>query len=156
MIAALEEIDKKINVSRETIIYLLEYHRQMFVIETDFRFFYLNTFQILKSNPAIREAYLQHVQNEKKRMKQMKQLMNIYVKNGVLINDMSEQLIDKTINLSLIIGSFWMIDADVQFKGKEKQKLVHYLEPCCSIIEAHLTKNALAEYHSFFKELNDI
>ena len=49
-----------------------------------------------------------------------------------------------------------MIDADVQFKGKEKQKLVHYLEPCCSIIEAHLTKNALAEYHSFFKELNDI
>jgi len=39
MIAALEEIDKKINVSRETIIYLLEYHRQTFEIETDFRFF---------------------------------------------------------------------------------------------------------------------
>lgn len=153
MIAALEEIDKKINVSRETIIYLLEYHRQMFVIETDFRFFYLNTFEILNSNPAIREAYLQHVQNEKKRMKQ---LLNIYVKNGVLMNDMSEQLIDKIINLSLIIGSFWMIDAEVQFKGKEKQKLVHYLELCCSIIESHLTKNALAEYHLFFKELNDI
>ncbi len=49
MIAALEEIDKKINVSRETIIYLLEYHRQIFVIETDFRFFYLNTFEILNS-----------------------------------------------------------------------------------------------------------
>jgi len=153
MIAALEEIDKKINVSRETIIYLLEYHRQMFVIETDFRFFYLNTFEILNSNPAIREAYLQHVQNEKKRMKQ---LLNMYVKNGVLMNDMGEQLIDKIINLSLIIGSFWMIDAEVQFKGKEKQKLVHYLELCCSIIESHLTKNALAEYHSFFKELNDI
>jgi len=72
------------------------------------------------------------------------------------MNDMNEQLIDKIINLSLIIGSFWMIDTDVQFKGKEKQKLVHYLEPCCNIIEAHLTKNALAEYHSFFKELNDI
>jgi len=115
MIAALEEIDKKINVSRETIIYLLEYHRQIFVIETDFRFFYLNTFEILNSNPAIREAYLQHVQNEKK---PMKQLLNIYVKNGVLMNDMSEQLIDKIINLNLIIGSFWMIDADVQFKGK--------------------------------------
>lgn len=153
MIAALEEIDKKINVSRETISYLLEYHRQTFVIETDFRFFYLNTFEILNSNPAIREAYLQHVQNEKKRMKQ---LLNIYVKNGVLMNDMSEQLIDKIINLSLIIGSFWMIDAEVQYKGKEKQKLVHYLELCCSIIEAHLTKNALAEYDSFFKELNDI
>jgi AcrR family transcriptional regulator len=153
MIAALEEIDKKINVSRETIIYLLEYHRQTFVIETDFRFFYLNTFEILNSNPAIREAYLQHVQNEKKRMKQ---LLNIYVKNGVLINDMSEQLIDKIINVSLIIGSFWMIDAEVQFKGKEKQKLLHYLELCCSIIEAYLTKNALAEYHSIFKELNDI
>ncbi len=155
MIAALEEIDKKIKVSRETISYLLEYHRQTFVIETDFRFFYLNTFEILNGNPAIREAYLQHVQNEKKRMKQ---LLNIYVKNGVLMNDMSEQLIDKIINLSLIIGSFWMIDAEVQFKSqwKEKQKLVHYLELCCSIIETYLTKNALAEYHSFFKELNDV
>ena len=55
------------------------------------------------------------MQNEKK---PMKQLLNIYVKNGVLMNDMSEQLIDKIINLNLIIGSFWMIDADVQFKGK--------------------------------------
>lgn len=153
MIAALGEIDKQINISRETIIYLLEYHRQMFVIETDFRFFYLNTFEILNSNPSIREAYLQHVQNEKKRMKL---LLNIYVKNGVLVNDTSQQGIDKIINLSLIIGSFWMIDAEVQFKGKEKQKLVHYLELCCGTIEAHLTKKALAEYHTFFKELNDI
>ena len=32
MIAALEEIDKKINVSRETIITLLEYRRQTFEI----------------------------------------------------------------------------------------------------------------------------
>jgi hypothetical protein len=47
--------------------------------------------------------------------------------------------------------NFWIIDAEIQYKGNEKQKLLYYLQLCCSLIEPHLTKHALEEYKSYFK-----
>ncbi|HVK97523.1 MAG TPA: TetR/AcrR family transcriptional regulator [Flavisolibacter sp.] len=150
MIDELENLDKKIKIERECILYLLHYHKQVFVVETAYKFFYLNTTELINNNPAIREEYLKHLENEKERMLK---LMNMYLANGVLRQDVDKALLDKMLNLNLMVSSFWMIDAEIRFPGKEKQKLLYYLELCCSILEPHLTEPALKEYKQFFSAL---
>jgi len=147
MISEIEAVKDKVSATSESIVYLLEYHRLVFIIQNSYKFFFLNTFELVNQSHEIKEAYLAHVQKEKM---MMKQLLESYIKNGVIKQGTNLPFIDKLININLMVNSFWIIDAELHFKGGEKKKLLHYLALCCSMIEPYLTKRALEEYQSFF------
>lgn len=150
MISEMEAIKDKVSATSESIVYLLEYHRLVFIIQNRYKFFFLNTFELVNQSNEIKEAYLAHVQKEKM---MMKQLLESYSKNGVLKKGTDLPFIDKLININLMVNRFWIIDAELHFKGGEKKKLLHYLALCCSMIEPYLTKRALEEYQSFFNAI---
>jgi AcrR family transcriptional regulator len=150
MIKELEAVATKIPVSKDSILFLLEYHRHSFTIQDRYKFFYLNTFELLNASTEIREAYLNHTSKEKMIMRQM---FEMYVEKGVIKKDRDEGLFDRLISISQMVNTFWIIDAEVQFKGKEKQKLLHYLELCCSLIIPHLTTTSLQDFKKYFDDL---
>ena len=150
MISELESIAVSPKIDKSSILYLLHYHKQVFAIETHYKFFFLNTFELINNHADIRQTYLRHVEAEKERMTG---LMKLYIEVGVLRNDVDPAFIDKMLDLNLMVSSFWMIDAELRYPGQEKQKLLHYLQLCCSIIEPHLSEPALQEFRNFFKKI---
>lgn len=150
MIQDIEGVDDKIAISKGSILFLLEYHRQVFIIQNKYRFFYLNTFELINSSPKIKQAYLLHIEKEKK---MMQALLQSYTKNGVLQKEIPPPFLEKLVTVSQMVNSFWMIDAELRFKGSENKKLIRYLELCCSLIEPHLTSSALKEFKGYFEEL---
>ncbi len=147
MVVEMETAKGSITVRKEKITYLLEYHKAVFKIQNRYKFFFLNTFELINNSSEIKSAYGEHLQKEKR---WMKALLEAYSQNGVLQPIKDLRFVDKLINVNGMVNSFWIIDAELHFDGSEKKKLLHYLELCCSIIEPYLTKPALEEYQSFF------
>ncbi|MFN2439930.1 MAG: TetR/AcrR family transcriptional regulator [Chitinophagaceae bacterium] len=147
MIGEMEAAKGGIAISKEKITFLLEYHKAVFKIQNRYKFFYLNTFELINSSSEIKSAYGQHLQKEKR---WMKALLGAYSQNGVLQPNTDLRFIDKLIKVNGMVNRFWIIDAELHFDGSEKKKLLHYLALCCSMIEPYLTKSALEEYQIFF------
>jgi AcrR family transcriptional regulator len=150
MIAEIEEIGMHIRLSKDSILFFLEYHKQLFKIQNSYKFFYLNNFELLKTFGELKQAYLQHRERQRKNFRQ---LFQYYVNEGIFKNNISEVAFERLISIGEMIDSFWIVDAEINFKGSEKKKLVHYLELCCSLIESYLTPTALQEYQGFFENL---
>lgn len=152
MIGEIEAVEGKLTTSRDSIGFLLDYHKGVFVIQNSYRFFYLNTFALLSNSAQIKEAYLEHVEKEKAMMLAM---LQSYARKGVLKKDLPPNFLEKLVSIGQMVNSFWMIDAELQFKGKERKKLLQYLELCCSLIEPFLTSPAQKQYKGYFASLED-
>lgn len=83
----------------------------------------------------------------------MKDLLQQYVEMVVFRKDISSSQFERLINTELIVNSFWSVDAELNFKGPEKQKLVHSLELYCSLVESFLLPAVLEEYLGYFQNL---
>ena len=149
MIEEIEAVEKKVTTSKDSILFLLEYHKQVFAIQNSYRFFYLNTFELLNNSHQIKEAYQMHVEKENSNMQEM---LQFYTEKGVL-QELPPNFLKKLVTISQMVNSFWMIDAELQFKGKAQKKLLHYLELCCSLIEPFLTAPAQKEFRAYFASL---
>ncbi len=147
MISETEVIDKELTLDKDRITFFLEYHRHVFKIQNKFKFFFLNTFELINQSTEIRKAYLAHIEKEKRKMKK---LLLEFRSNGVLKADTDTQFLERLIDVSLLVNSFWIIDAELHFKGRENKKLIRYLKLCCSLIEPHLTSKAKKEYDAYF------
>ncbi len=150
MISTLEEIPRQLNIERENIMFLLELHLQKFRVQNDYRFFFLNTFELLTSYPEIKKVHNRHQAKERK---MIGELFLLYKKRGVLISAVEQSFFEQLINVAQMVNTFWIVDAEVHYKGSERQKLHHYLLLCCSLIEPYLTPPALEEYKAFFRNL---
>lgn len=150
MIAEIEEIGMHILISKDSILFFLEYHKQIFKIQNSYKFFYLNNFELLNTFGELRQAYLQHRERQKK---MTLELFQHYIDKGIFEKNIDELAFERLISIGQMVDTFWIIDAEISFKGSEKKKLVHYLELCCSLIENCLTAAALQEYQSFFRNL---
>ena len=76
-----------------------------------------------------------------------------FIEIGVIKKDIKLPFLDRLINVSIMVNSFWMIDAELHFQGRKNKKLIHYLELCCSLIQPNLTVKAIEEYTTCFKKL---
>lgn len=150
MISELEAVENKISITRESIIYFLEYHRQIFIIQNQYKFFYLHTFELLHQHAEIKNAYLAYTNRLKIKEKN---LFHFYSEKGVLQKKTSLDFFERLISTGLVVNSFWIIQAELEFTGDEEKKLIYYLNLCCSLIEPHLTPLALQEYKSYFNNL---
>lgn len=153
MVVELEDVIVPEKISKDSVLYLLHYHKKIFGIQTNYKFFFLNTFELIHNNAQIRKAYLIHLENEKKRKVLF---IKTYLENGVLRPGVTWEMFDKMVNVSLMVSHFWMIDAELRYPGKEKQKLIYFLELCCSLLEPHLSMPALKEFNEFFKKAKKV
>lgn len=151
MTAILEELPHQITVKKESILFLLELHRHKFRVQNAYKFFFLNTFDLLTSYPEIKKAHHRHLAKERKKLQE---LFITYKESGVILSSVEESFFEQLLNVAQMVNTFWIVDAEVHFRGTEKQKLHHYLHLCCSLIEPYLSPQALVEYKAFFKELD--
>jgi DNA replicative helicase MCM subunit Mcm2 (Cdc46/Mcm family) len=148
MVAELEEGPKQVEAPAESVLFFLQYHQHIFKIQNRYKFFYLNTFELLKNHPEIKKAYLQHIQRERKFIEE---LMQRNIEAGVFEKTMTDDVAKKIIRVGQMVNIAWITDAEISFNGNEKNKLRHYLELCCSIIEPYLMPSAREEYEKFFQ-----
>ncbi len=148
MVAELEEGPKQVEAPTESVLFFLQYHQHIFKIQNRYKFFYLNTFELLKNHPEIKKAYLQHIQRERKFIEE---LMQRNIEAGVFEKTMTHDVAKKIIRVGQMVNIAWITDAEISFNGNEKNMLKHYLELCCSIIEPYLMPSAREEYEKFFQ-----
>lgn len=150
MTGEIEAIPNRVEVPKESILFLLEFHKQMFLIQNTYKFFFLNTFELLTHYPEIKEVYLEHVGKERK---MMAALFALYRRAGVFAPDVTKEFFDKLIDVVQMVNTFWIVEAEINFKGSERDKIVHYMHLCCSLVEPYLTTGAWKEFNEFFKHL---
>lgn len=147
MIARMEALPGQLNSERDSVLFLLKLHKERFRVQNDYKFFFLNTFELLTSYPEIWQAHQRHLSKERK---MLADLFSLYKKSGVIVPTVEEAFFAQLINIAQMVNTFWIVDAEVHYKGSEKQKLHHYLHLCCSLIEPYLSPPALEEYKAFF------
>ena len=135
---------------KASVIYFLESHKQLFIIQNKYKFFYLNLFEILNSHEDVRAIYLQNSQFERHTAKQ---LLELYVQKEVLKEGIETKQFEHMVNVGQMLNSFWAIDAEVRNIGDQKEELIYYMNICCGLLEPYLTEDALTEYKAYFKEL---
>jgi len=128
----------------------LETHRLFFEIQTKYKFFYLNLFEIMTHYPAVKTAYLKTIQHDKLTARR---LLQQYQEHGVIRKHIAEDYLDRALQIAHILDTAWLTEAEISFKGNEKKKLKYYLGICCSLIEPFLTEKSLKEYRLYFEEI---
>lgn len=149
MIDELEEAEEHVEAPKKSILFFLQSHKYIFYIQNKYKFFYLNTFELLNNFSDIKKAYLKHILRERK---SIEELFESYIRNGIFKKSMKIDLAKKLIRVGQMVNISWITDAEINFKGSEKIKLNYYLQLCCSIIEPYLTPSALEEYEKFFQQ----
>jgi hypothetical protein len=102
------------------ILTYLEAHKQLFIIQEKYKFFYLNMFEILTHNQDIREKYLN---NSKEERKMAKDLLHLYATKNILKNNIKEEHYERLINVGQILNNSWLVDAELLYKGNQKKNL---------------------------------
>jgi AcrR family transcriptional regulator len=103
MIAKIEEIGMHIPISKESILFFLEYHKQLFKIQDSYKFFYLNNFELLNTFGELKQAYLQHRERQRKNVRELFQRC---VGEGIFKNNISEVGFERLFSIGEIIDSF--------------------------------------------------
>jgi AcrR family transcriptional regulator len=132
------------------ILTYLEAHKQLFLIQDKYKFFYLNQFEILTNNPRVKELYLSQAKVE---LKMAKDLLLLYVSKDVLIKGIREEQFERMINEGRILNNSWLVDAEILYRGNEKKKMKYYMSICCGLLEPYLTKMAKKQYDGFFMSI---
>lgn len=138
--------------SKVNIIFYLETHRKVFLIQNKYKFFYLNLFEILTNYEDVRKIYLKNVLQERQMAKEM---IIFYIKQGVLKSEIDERTIERLINVGQILNNFWTVDAEIMPEKEDKHKLIHYLKICCGLLEPYLEAPSLKGYNTYFDNLEN-
>jgi AcrR family transcriptional regulator len=136
--------------SNPGILTYLEMHQKLFQIQDNYKFLYLNLFEIVTNNPEIKEAYLLESKLEHKAAIEM---LRYYAEKNVLKKGISDEEYEKFVNVGQILNNAWLVDAEVFYKGNQKKKMSYYMGICCGLLEPYLTEKAAKEYRDFFKNL---
>lgn len=137
-------------VATPDILTYLETHQKLFQIQDKYKFFYLNLFEILTTNPEIKELYLRESKLERKMAIEM---LRVYTQQNVLKKGISEHEYEKLVSVGQILNNAWLVDAEILYKGNQKKKMAYYMGVCCGLLEPYLTEKAAKEYRDFFKNL---
>lgn len=131
-----------------SIITYLDTHKELFKIQSKYKFFYLNLFEILSNYETIRIDFIQNTSNERILAEQ---ILKYYIKQGILCNDLNKKNIERIINVGQILNNFWAIDAEIS--SNKNIELSYYMEICCGLLEPYLEPESLEKYHEYFSRI---
>ncbi|MDI1356323.1 MAG: TetR/AcrR family transcriptional regulator [bacterium] len=148
---------KEVQVAFETlpraeisITLYLESHKKVFLIQSKYKFIFLNLFEILTNYPEVKAIYLRNAAFERQ---MARELFNLYVSKGIIKKGINELQFERILNVGQILNTAWVIDAEIVFKGNKKQQMAYYLSICCGLLEPYLMENSLDEYKMYFNNL---
>ncbi len=133
-----------------SILYFLESHKQLFIVQKKYKFFYLNLFDILNSHTEVKKMYLQNIHVERQ---MARQLLQLYGQKGVLKEGIEARQFDRLINVGQMLNNSWAIDAELHHQRTGKEQLIYYMNICCGLLEPYLTPPSLKEYQAYFDQL---
>ena len=150
LVSEIEAVYQAMQGETPTILTYLESHRRLFLIQEQYKFFYLNLVEILATNEEVKALY----QNRRAEEKQLAhQVFHYYMGSGILKKDTSEAQIERLIDVGQILNDFWPIDAAVSPTKAATDRLVHYMKICCGLLEPFLEVESHEAYHQYFKQL---
>src|SRR3990170_1737651 len=114
-----------------SILTYLEAHRQMFLIQETYKFFYLNLFEILTNNQELKQRYISQSKQERK---MAKELLQLYSAKGILKKGLTDAQCERLIAVGQILNNSWPVDAEILYKGNQKKKFRHYMSICCDCL----------------------
>ena len=126
----------------------LETHKQLFKIQSKYKFFYLNLFEILLNNEELKEDFSRKTTEERVLARQM---LEYYRQQGILSKTMTKTNIERIINVGQILNNFWALDANLSLN--KNLGLPYYMEICCGLLEPYLENSSLLKYKEYFKQL---
>lgn len=135
---------------KASVLFYLETHRLIFLVQQRYRFFFINLAEILREFPEIKSQYQQQCELESQMARQMTQF---YIAEGVLSSDLTEDAITKLINAGQILNRFWALDAEIH--PIRENLIVHYMTICCGMLEPYLNPDSLEAYRQYFREMSD-
>lgn len=130
----------------------LEITRAYFEFEEEFKFFYLDTYNILKSYPIIRPELQRQIQEA---IQVIKNLNYMAVGMGYLKPEPADMpgLYDKLAEQIWINNHFWF--SQMNIRGLEGDVVTKGLEACIAISYPYLTEKGKKVYKSFLKNSLD-
>lgn len=144
------EIAQQLKHLEVGVLSYLETHKQLFLIQKKYKFFFLNLFEILTNNEAVRTLYQQNRQTERQLARDM---ILFYKHKGILTQEVDEHIIERMINVGQILNNFWALDAELNAYANDQAMLVHYMKICCGLLAPYLTPDAMVTYNHYFEEL---
>lgn len=132
------------------ILTYLETHQKLFAIQEKYKFFFLNLFEILTTNPDLKNDYLRESRLEGKMAIEM---LRFYSQQGVLKKGISEAEYERLVSVGQILNNAWLVDAEILYKGNRTGKMKYYMNICCGLLESFLSVKAAKEYQQFFQNL---
>ncbi|MEO0582766.1 MAG: TetR/AcrR family transcriptional regulator [Bacteroidota bacterium] len=146
----IQELYTGLDTEKVSIVSYLKLHEALFDIQTTYKFFYLNLFEIFTQYPKIRASYLAHMIAER----QMARASILHYQSlGILKKDLSPSIIHRLVNVGQILNNFWTVDAEMMKGQLETHHRLHYLQICCGLMEPYLEPTSLESYKHYFKQL---
>lgn len=134
-----------------SIITYLDTHKELFKIQSKYKFFYLNLFEILSNYETIKTDFTQNTSNERVLVEQT---LNYYIEKGILTSNLNKKNIERLINVGQILNNFWAID--VEISSNKNIELSYYMEICCGLLEPYLESESLNKYHDYFSRIEKL
>lgn len=128
----------------------LEITKAYFEFEQDFRFFYLDTHNILQTYPELKKVFQKQV---KEAILIIKNLNYIAIGKGLMIPEPLPGLYDRLAEQIWVNNHFWF--AQTQIRGEEKATVKKGMETCYTILYPYLTEKGRHVYQKYFEGLVD-
>jgi len=120
--------------------------RILFELTLKYKFIYLNMVELVRQFEEIRETeFLFH----ESRIKIIRKVMQDLVREGYLKEEeggFDYTLMGRRLD---IIFQFWLINAEIFYRGKEDDKVGFYMELLYNAITPHLTERGLEKFEEF-------
>jgi len=126
----------------------LEITKAYFEFEQDFRFFYLDTHNILQTYPALKTGLQKQI---KEAILIIKNLNYIAIGKGLMIPEPFLGLYDQLAEQIWVNNHFWF--AQIQIRGTETATVKKGLETCYAILYPYLTEKGRHSYQKYLKNL---
>ena len=126
----------------------LEITKAYFEFEQDFRFFYLDTHNILQTYPELKSGFQKQI---KEAILIIKNLNYIAIGKGLMIPEPLPGLYDQLAEQLWVSNHFWF--AQVQIRGEETATVKKGLEACYTILYPYLTEKGKVSYKKYIDEV---
>ncbi len=120
--------------------HLDDHWENVFRVQDEYRFFYIDTLEILRSNTRIEEKYRAHISWEQR---QIQQMLQFNISRGSIHIEERPDAIEQLAELIWINENVWKLQMLVKGKSISLQRFKAYL---WSIIYPYLTEIGLQEY----------
>jgi len=126
----------------------LEITKAYFKFEKNFRFFYLDTHNILQTYPELKEGFQKQI---KEAILIIKNLNYIAIGKGLMMPEPIPGLYDQLAEQIWVNNHFWF--AQIQIRGEEKATVRKGMETCYTILYPYLTEKGRHNYKEYLENL---